>query len=218
MMGDVDRTAVLEGLSCASLVDAMARIHSHRAQILSMVSPDPTRRLFGPAATLAFLPTRDDLPEADLGFATLFYEAVGDHPAGQVLVLASGGYPEVSHGGGTKLSRVEHQRLAGVLADGRLRDFEELRGYGFATWCRGEATHWGGDSVMPYAAGVAVEVGGVTVVPGDYIYADSAGAVVVPAASLDRVLAEARKVEEEDAHDRVQIRAEDPTSFRRPTD
>ncbi|WP_444964170.1 hypothetical protein [Nocardiopsis sp. M1B1] len=93
------------------------------------------------------LPARDDLPQAGLGFASLFYTAVADRPAGKVLVLSAGGYPDASHGGGTKLSRLDHHGVAGVLADGRLRDFDQLREYRFATWCRGEATRWGGDTV-----------------------------------------------------------------------
>ncbi|GAB3529497.1 hypothetical protein GCM10027402_32960 [Arthrobacter monumenti] len=39
---------------------------------------------------------------------------------------------------------------------------------------------------MPFAANIAVEVAGVCVIPGDYIYADASGAVVIPAASLQR--------------------------------
>ena len=40
------------------------------------------------------------------------------------------------------------------------------RSYDIAVWCRGEATRWGGDTVMPYAANVAVEVDGVLIAPG----------------------------------------------------
>ena len=155
---------VLAGVGCASLVDAMGRIHSHRAHILSLVSPAP-RRLFGPVATIAYLPYREDLPQTELGFDALFDEALGASATGKVLVLSSGGYPDASHGGGTKLSRLERTGAAGVLADGRLRDFDQLADYGFATWCRGEATRWGGDTVMPFAANVAVEIGGVCVSP-----------------------------------------------------
>lgn len=72
------------------------------------------------------------------------------------------------------------------------------RSYDIAVWCRGEATRWGGDTVMPYAANIAVEVGGVLIAPGDYVYADSAGAVVIPPGSLDRVLDEAAKFDAED--------------------
>ena len=200
---------VLDGVGCASLVDAMGRIHSHRAHILSLVSPAP-RRLFGAVATIAYLPYRDDLPQTELGFGALFDEALGASATGKVLVLSSGGYPDASHGGGTKLSPLERTGAAGVLADGRLRDFDQLADYGFATWCRGEATRWGGDTVMPFAANVAVEIGGVCVTPGDYLYADTSGAVVIPAASLQRVIHEAQRVEAEDARSLEEIAGEGP--------
>jgi regulator of RNase E activity RraA len=187
----------------------MGRIHRHRAHVLSLVSPTP-RRLFGPVVTIAYLPYRDDLPQTELGFGALFHQAVGDSPAGTVLVLSSGGYPDASHGGGTKLSRLQNTGVAGVLADGRLRDFGQLRDYAFVTWCRGEATRWGGDTVMPFAANVAVEIGGVCVIPGDYVYADASGAVVIPRASLQRVIDEALTVEAEDALSLEQIATELP--------
>ncbi|MHA7173921.1 RraA family protein [Arthrobacter monumenti] len=118
--GNATQPAEMPGqLSCASLVDAMGRIHTHRAHILPLASPDPVRRLFGPAATIAYLPYRDDLPQTLTGFGALFHQAVGEEPGGRVLVLSSGGYPEASHGSGTKLSRVANLDLAGVLADGR---------------------------------------------------------------------------------------------------
>ncbi len=201
---------VLDRVACASLVDAMGRLHSHRAHILSLVSPAP-RRLFGPAATIAYLPYRDDLPQTEFGFGALCHRALDESPAGTVLVLSSGGYPDASHGGGTKLSRLNHCEAAGVVADGRLRDFGQLGDYPFATWCRGEATRWGGDTVMPFAANVAVEIGGVCVTPGDYVYADASGAVVIPRASLERVIEEALKVEAEDARSLEEIAAEQST-------
>jgi regulator of RNase E activity RraA len=98
------------------------------------------------------------------------------------------------------------------LAAGRLRDFDQLSDYAFATWCRGEATRWGGDTVMPFAANVAVEIGGVCVVAGDYVYADASGAVVIPRASLHRVIDEALSIEAEDARSLEQIATEQPAS------
>jgi regulator of RNase E activity RraA len=198
---------VLDRVTCASLVDAMGRVHTHRAHILSLVSPAP-RRLFGPVATIAYVPYRDDLEQTELGFGALFHQAVGESPAGTVLVLSSGGYPDASHGGGTKLSRLRNTRAAGVLADGRLRDFEQLGEYAFATWCRGEATRWGGETVMPFAANVAVEIGGVCVIPGDYLYADASGAIVIPRSSLKKVIDEALRVEAEDARSLEEIATE----------
>uniref|UniRef100_UPI0027413AD7 RraA family protein n=1 Tax=Streptomyces sp. MK5 TaxID=3064253 RepID=UPI0027413AD7 len=196
-------------LGCATLVDAMGRIHRHRAHIPAMSSPDPLRPLFGRAATISFLPYREDLTETDHDFKHYFYAALGQGRAAEhVLVLSSGGYPDVSHGGGTKLARADNIGLAGVLADGRLRDFDQLRDYRFATWCTGEAVHWGGDTVMPHTSGVAVEISGVCVNPGDYIYMDSAGGVVIPPASLQQIFAIAEDISADEAAAAKDIRAE----------
>ena len=198
-------------LSCASLVDAMGRIHGHRAHLGPLTSPNPARVLFGPVVTIEFVPYRDDLPEARLGFGPLFYRALQRAEPGAVLVLSAGGYKDVSHAGGTKLSRLQNHGLAGLLTDARLRDFSELARYDFATWCGGEATRRGGDIVMPFTANVVVEVGGVCIKPGDYAYVDAAGAVIVPAGSLSRVVDEAESIGRADARFLDQIRAEDPS-------
>ncbi|USQ77326.1 RraA family protein [Ornithinimicrobium cryptoxanthini] len=204
-------------VGCASLVDAMMRTHGHRATLPALASPTPERALFGPVVTMQFLPTRDDLPAKDgapvkdRGFGDVFAEAVHDAPPGTVLVISSGGYPDVSHAGGVKLSRAQRHQLAGVLADGQLRDFAELASMDFATWCRGEAVRWGGDSVMPAAANVTVEVAGVTIVPGDYVYVDSAGGVVIPAASLETVLTEAETIVRDDEGYQRKIESGDMT-------
>jgi regulator of RNase E activity RraA len=172
----------------------------------------PGRVLFGPAATISYYPSCSvTLDPHRYNFANLFYEAVGDQPAGKVLVLASNGYTNTSMGGGTKLLRLQDHGLAGVLTDGRLRDFEELAGYDFAAYCSGEATHWGGDVVTPFQANVPVVVGGVGVMPGQYVYADAAGAVVIPEGEVDDVLAGARTIEADDEAFRAGIAGEDPS-------
>ncbi|MGZ4307325.1 MAG: hypothetical protein ACXVSL_20945 [Solirubrobacteraceae bacterium] len=53
-----------------------------------------------------------------------------------------------------------------------------------------------------------MEIGGVCVIPGDYVYADASGAVVIPRASLERVIDEALKVEAEDARSLEEVAAE----------
>jgi regulator of RNase E activity RraA len=204
-----DRTDALSGLRCADLVDAMGRFHRHRCHVLDLVSPTPGRALFGAAVTISYYPSCSvALDPQRYNFANLFYEAVGDQPAGKVLVLASNGHTDTSMGGGTKLVRLQHHGLAGVLTDGRLRDFEELAGYDFAAYCSGEATHWGGDVVTPFQANVPVVVGRVGVLPGQYVYADAAGAVVIPEGEVDDVLAEARKIVTEDEAFRARIGGE----------
>ncbi len=111
-------------------------------------------------------------------------------------------------GGGTKLLRLQQNGCAGVLTDGRLRDFDELAGYDFAAYCAGEATRWGSDHVTPFQANVPVVLDRVAVLPGHYVFADSSGAVVIPDVQIEEVLAEARNVEVADAAARDQIARE----------
>jgi 4-hydroxy-4-methyl-2-oxoglutarate aldolase len=199
----------IEGLKCADLVDAMGRLHRHRCHILDLVTPTPGRTLFGPAVTISYFPScSDGLDPERYNLGNLFYEAVGSDPEGKVVVLASNGYTETSMGGGTKLLRLQEHGCAGVLTDGRLRDFDELAGYDFAAYCAGEATRWGGNEITPFQANVPVVVDRVGVVPGQYVFADSSGAVLIPDHQIDEVLEGARRVEAEDAGYRSEIAKE----------
>jgi regulator of RNase E activity RraA len=191
--------AIPDEITTADLVDAMGRLHRHRCHILDLVSPTPGRRLFGPAVTVSYFPTCHARLEPErFNFADLFYQAVAGEPEGKVLVLASNGHQDTSLAGGTKLARAQKMGLVGILADGRIRDFDELSRYDFATYCRGEATRWGGDVVTPYQANVPVVVSQVGIHPGDYVFADASGAVVIPAAQLDDVVEEAMRVNSDD--------------------
>ena len=62
--------------------------------------------------------------------------------------------------------------------------------------------------MTPFQANVPVVVAGVGIMPGQYVFADSSGAVVIPDHQLDEVLATARRVEAEDAGFRDQIARE----------
>ena len=197
------------GLKAADLVDSMGRLHRHRCHILDLVSPTPGRVLFGPAVTISYFPSCSAALDPErYNLQDLFYEAVGDEPEGKVLVLASNGYTDASMGGGTKLSRLQNHRCAGVLTDGRLRDFVELATYDFAAYCSGEATKWGGGEVTPFQANVPVVVSGVGVLPGQYVFADSSGAVVIPDGQVEEAIAGARAVAAEDDDYRSEIRQE----------
>ena len=126
--------------------------------------------------------------------------------------MGGGGHPDSAFGGGRKLSRLRHNGLAGVLAEGRLRDFDALGDYEFTTFCRGETVRQGGNLIMPVAANVPVEIDGVGILPGDYIYAASSGAVGVPAGVIREGLEEAVESEIRDAASAERMIHEDPAT------
>lgn len=202
----------LKNVASPAVLDAVLQRHGHTAHLGRLVTPTPGKALFGRVATLQYLPIRNDLrDEGKNSFAAKFYEALGDGPhEDQVLVLVSGGHPEESLGGGTKLSRLENHGLAGLVADGHLRDFHELAEYDFVSYCRGETAQPGDGVLMPWSANDVVSFGGVTVAPDDFVYADEHGAVVIPGRDVEDVVHQAVDLEEEDAEWIRRIRDEDP--------
>jgi 4-hydroxy-4-methyl-2-oxoglutarate aldolase len=200
-----------EAHSAATLTDAVARICGHRAHILDLVSPTPGRKLFGRAVTIRYIPYRADISDdGRRSFASCFYEAIGDEAEGLVLVLDSSGQHDVSVGGGAKFSRLHNRGIVGLITDARIRDFAELAALNPVFYCRGEAVRAGARDLIPVAANVPVSLCGTTVFPGDYVYADSSGVVVIPAAHLEQVLRSAAEIEAEDTAILSVIRAEDP--------
>ncbi|TDE14222.1 RraA family protein [Jiangella asiatica] len=206
----VSRRQLAASLTCADIVDALGRRHRHRAHLRNLTSPTPGRNLFGQAITISYFPSCSTcLAPATHTFGALFEQAIGTDGTDKVLVLASNGYTETSVGGGTKLVRLEHHRLAGLLTDARLRDFTELSEYSFAAYCSGETPRAGGEEITPYQANVPVVLrGGVGVHPGQYIFADASGAVVIPELDIDDVLSSALEIRAQDAHTREQLAAD----------
>ncbi|WP_432073481.1 RraA family protein [Streptomyces wuyuanensis] len=198
----------------ADVVDAMGRAHRHLCHLVDLKSPTPDRLLFGPAITISYMPScRKALPPDRYNFSALFQEAVREGGQGRVLVLASNGYPDTSLGGGGKLSRLAAHGLAGILTDGRLRDFSQLSECGFAVYCGGEAVRWGGDTITPFEANRPVLVSGVAVRPGDYVFADSSGAAVIPAAEVLQILEEADRVVMDEAEFAEESRKEGTSGY-----
>ncbi len=186
----------IEGLTAAAICDALATRHDHRAHILDLITPTPGEVLFGQAATIRFFPNRRDHHSAEDRFDQLLQAVTG---TGHVLVLGCGGHEDQALAGGKKVARIEAAGFTGLLTDGRLRDLEEIAGFDLVAYCGGETVRAAGDDVTPLAANVPVEIDGVGVLPGDWIYADGAGAVVIPAGDLDAVLTDAHLIEEKDA-------------------
>jgi 4-hydroxy-4-methyl-2-oxoglutarate aldolase len=165
--------------------------------------------------TLRYVPRRSDISDEDgARFARHFYEAIGNDPKGLVLVLDSSGQHDVSMGGGTKFSRLHNLGLAGLVTDARVRDFDELAALEPVFYCRGEAVRAGARDLMPIAANVPVSVCGTTVLPGDYIYADRSGVVVIPSVHLEQILKSAAELDSEDEALLSIIRLEDRQEIR----
>lgn len=78
--------------------------------------------------------------------------------------------------------------VAGVVADGPLRDVDEAIGYGFPVFARSLTSRTARGRVVELGTQVPVRVGEVNVSPGDFILADRSAVIVIAAADIARVL------------------------------
>ena len=77
----------------------------------------------------------------------------------------------------------------GVVTDGRVRDISGTMSVPFAVYCRGTVVHH--CAIRMKATNIPVQVGGITITPGDIIHAGAEGVIKIPAESAEELLAKA---------------------------
>jgi len=153
-------------------------------------------RLVGRAFTLRFVPAREDLATpASWGSPISTRAAIEDMPAGCIAVVDSMGVQDAGIFGDILCARMAKRGITALVTDGVVRDVQGVLGTNLPVWCSGAAA-------PPSVAGLTfvdwqrpIGCGGVAVFPGDVIVADDDGCVLIPAAFLEQVLAEAPEQE-----------------------
>lgn len=151
--------------------------------VAGLVAANPQRaRMVGPAYTLRFIPAREDLAVsgsvANASNPQRF--AVENMPAGHVLVIDAGGRTGCGTLGGVLVERLFQRGAAGVVADGALRDADELAEAKLPLFSRGFAPPPSYAGMIPVETQCAIDCGGVAVFPDDIIVADRDGVIVIP--------------------------------------
>jgi regulator of RNase E activity RraA len=84
--------------------------------------------------------------------------------------------------------------VAGVLADGPVRDIDEARVHGFSIFTRSFTARTARGRIVEIGTNVPIVFEGVSVNPGDYVIADSSGIAFVPAQKIDALLDVAEEI------------------------
>jgi regulator of RNase E activity RraA len=157
-------------------------------------------RVVGPAFTMRFVPAREDLATpASWASPISTRAAIEDMPEAAVAVIDAQGVADAGVFGDILCARMSRRKVAALVTDGMVRDVAGVRSTGLPVWCNGIAA-------PPSVAGLTfvgwqqpIGCGGVAVFPGDIVVADEDGAVLIPAALLDDVVAEAPEQERAEA-------------------
>ncbi|WP_217207769.1 RraA family protein [Streptomyces sp. AC550_RSS872] len=166
-----------------------------------------TVRLGPPAQDAGTATPGDGLPKRHLGTA-----AVDASGRDDVVVVAHQGRTDCAGWGGL-LSRAAAERgIEGVVVHGAARDLAEAAAAGLPVHAVTPTPVTARGRAVEHAWNEPVEIGEVTVAPGDLVLADSGGVVVVPADRIDEVLATAERIAATEAAMAKAIEAGTPVS------
>jgi regulator of RNase E activity RraA len=153
-------------------------------------------RRAGRAFTLRFVPAREDLATpASWASPISTRAAIEAMPAGAIAVVDAMGVTDAGIFGDILCARMTQRSVAALVSDGVVRDLAGVLGTGLPVWCQGTAAPASVAGLTFVGWQEPIGCGGVAVMPNDVIVADGDGAVVVPAALLDEVLASALEQE-----------------------
>jgi regulator of RNase E activity RraA len=196
---DLDARAVetLSAVSTATLTTILLKKGLRNVWMRGTRPLQPNQpRLVGRAFTLRFVPAREDLATPESWSSPRSTRAaIEDMPAGCIAVVDAMGVTDAGIFGDILCARMKQRGIAALVTDGAVRDAAGVRGTGLPVWCQGAAA-------PPSVAGLTfvgwqepIGCGGVAVYPGDVIVVDDDGAVLIPAAFLDEIVATATEQE-----------------------
>ncbi len=178
LSNDALRTA-REGLYAAVLSDVLDSLALHDQAMAPGIRPlDDTVTLFGRARTGLYMEVFDVAPgenpyEVEIAL-------IDDLKPGEVAVFGCGGSPRIAPWGELLTTAAMARGATGCVTDGLVRDTRMIRGLGFPVFHGGigPLDSRGRGKMMWMDRRVAC--GGVAIEPGDLVFGDADGVVVVP--------------------------------------
>jgi 4-hydroxy-4-methyl-2-oxoglutarate aldolase len=141
-------------------------------------------RIAGIAVTMKVGPGQPPAgPPRHLG-CTAIDQAGPDH----IIVVEQRSGVEAGCWGGLLTLGAQVKGVAGVVADGPLRDVDEAIEFGFPVFSRSLTCFTARGRVVELGTQVPVSIGDVAVNPGDYVLADRSAVILIAAADIERVL------------------------------
>lgn len=169
-----------------AVVGDVLDVLGHRHQFLPAdIGPlDPNLKLAGRAMPVLEADVFSDVSEGTAGPLAakpfgLMMEALDDLREGETYI-ATGASLRYALWGGLMTTRARHLKASGAVLNGYVRDSLEIRALGFPTFCRGLYAQDQGPRGKVIDFRCEVEINGVRIKPGDLLFGDCEGVLVIP--------------------------------------
>lgn len=197
--------ADLQALSSGQISDAMEALHLRRSVVTGFMMLAPAgSKIVGTAVTVRQVPknANDDRETRLTRHQDVTRKIAGK---GDVVVIDNGGRLDVASWGEFHGYACKQNGVAGAIVDGATRDGPEIRSSGFPTFVRGLSPVKSQWDLKTASINEPVMLGPVEVKPGDIVFADETGIVVIPESKKATVLVKANEIRKfEDSH-RAQV-------------
>ncbi|MEA3406948.1 MAG: RraA family protein [Chloroflexota bacterium] len=172
----------------AVLMDVMDAMDVREQCMNPSIRPlTPSMRTWGEAVTIHLVPV-DEPPEKPY---QLEMELIDDLQEGQVIVAHCETSHLVAFWGGLLTNAAVGHKGAGIITDSGTRDYNEIVALDFPVFCTGLIPYDSLGRIDGKARGIPITCGGVHVRPGDLVFGDVDGVVVVPQEIADEVIEKA---------------------------
>jgi len=179
----VTRLARLDACAVSDALDKLGLPGSTQG----LMQQSTTKRIAGRVLTFRLVP-KDAVPPASGSPRHLGTTAVEAARPGDIIAIEQSTGIDAGCWGGILSLAAKLRGVAGVIADGPVRDIDEARAYGLPIYCRSLTARTARGRVAEAFTNGPIVLGGVEVSPGDYVIADGSGVVFVRAADVERVL------------------------------
>ncbi len=172
----------------AVIMDVMDQMDVRVQCMDPSISPLVTSMKTWGEAVTAYFETVTEVPEKPFHMEM---EVIDDLKEGQVIVSQCNSSGLSAAWGGLLSNAAMGRKAAGVITDGGARDYDEVVQLNFPTFCRGLTPYDSLGRMDVVDRDINIICGGIRVVPGDLVYGDVDGVVVVPQDMVDEVIAKA---------------------------
>lgn len=187
----------LKSVSTATLTSLLYKRGFRNVFIQGARPLKPGQRLAGPAYTLRYIPSREDLDGIETFRDPRHPQrvAVEEIPPGAVLVMDCRGDVSVASAGSILATRMQVRGAAGIVTDGGLRDASGIAKLAMPAWCYGASAPTNLIRHHALDLNAPIGCGGVPVYPGDIMVGDDDGVVCIPAHLAEEIAGAALEME-----------------------
>ena len=182
----LDRLAAID--TCA-LSDALDKL-GLGGQVTGLPRESGAGRVAGVAVTMK-LGTGDPPPGPPVHLGVKAIQAADEN---SIIVIEQRTGHNAGCWGGLLTRGAIHAKVRAVVADGPVRDIDEARELGFPVFTNRLTCFTARARVVEKATNVPVEIGDVTVSPGDFVIADGAAVIVISPDNVEQVLSTAEDI------------------------